>query len=39
VILERYVGPKEWDAVAYVERIRRLLEAEVPSTARGRGDS
>jgi peroxiredoxin len=38
-VIERYVGPKEWDAVAYVERIRRLLEAEVPSSARGRGDS
>lgn len=30
-VLERYVGPREWDAVAYVERIRRLLQAEVPS--------
>ena len=27
VILERYVGPKEWDSPAYVDRIRRLLEA------------
>jgi peroxiredoxin len=26
VILERYVGPKEWDAPVYVDRIRRLLE-------------
>jgi peroxiredoxin len=26
VILERYVGPKEWDSPAYVERIRRLVE-------------
>jgi peroxiredoxin len=26
VIVERFVGPKEWDAPAYVERIRRLLE-------------
>ncbi|MBW2494177.1 MAG: TlpA family protein disulfide reductase [Deltaproteobacteria bacterium] len=25
VVLERYVGPKEWDAKAYVDRIRRLL--------------
>ena len=25
VVLERYVGPKEWDAAAYVDRIRRLL--------------
>lgn len=30
-IVERYVGPKEWDAEAYVERIRRLAEAAVPS--------
>jgi peroxiredoxin len=27
VIVERYVGPKEWDSPAYVERIRRLLES------------
>jgi len=26
VVLERYVGPKEWDAEAYVDRIRRLLD-------------
>ena len=26
VILERYVGQKEWDAPVYVDRIRRLLE-------------
>jgi peroxiredoxin len=39
VVVERYVGPKEWDAVAYVDRIRRLLEAEVPSGARRLGDS
>jgi len=32
-IVERYVGPKEWDAEAYVERIRRLAEAAVPSGA------
>jgi len=25
VVLERYVGPKDWDADAYVDRIRRLL--------------
>jgi peroxiredoxin len=25
VVLERYVGPKEWDADAYVDRIRRLM--------------
>lgn len=27
VILERYVGPREWDAPAYVDRIARLLAA------------
>jgi peroxiredoxin len=32
-VVERYVGPKEWDAAAYVDRIRRLLAAEVPSNA------
>jgi len=31
VIVERYVGPKRWDAEAYVERIRRLLPPAVPS--------
>jgi peroxiredoxin len=25
VVVERYIGPKEWDAPSYVERIRRLL--------------
>jgi peroxiredoxin len=25
VILERYIGPKDWDAPAYVERLQRLL--------------
>jgi peroxiredoxin len=25
VIVERYIGPKEWDAAAYVTRIRKLL--------------
>ena len=25
VILERYVGSKEWDSPAYLDRIRRLL--------------
>jgi peroxiredoxin len=34
-VVERYVGPKEWDAVPYVERIRRLVAAEVPSSAVG----
>ncbi len=27
VVVERYVGPREWDARAYVSRIRDLLEA------------
>ena len=27
VILERYVGPRDWDSPAYVARLRRLLEA------------
>ena len=26
-IVERYVGPREWDAKEYVERIRELIEA------------
>ena len=26
VIVERYIGPKDWDAPAYVERVRRLLD-------------
>jgi len=25
VVVERYIGPKDWDAPAYVERLRRLL--------------
>jgi hypothetical protein len=36
-VVERYIGPKEWDAAAYVDRIRRLLQAEVPSAAAGVG--
>jgi peroxiredoxin len=31
VVLERYIGAKEWDAEVYVERIRRLLGGGVPS--------
>ena len=31
VILERYVGSKEWDSPAYVERIRRVI-ADAPDT-------
>jgi len=26
VIVERYIGPKEWDAPLYLERVRSLLE-------------
>jgi peroxiredoxin len=38
VVLERYIGAKEWDAEAYVERIRRLLPAGLPSrSAQGAG--
>jgi peroxiredoxin len=33
VIVERYIGSKEWDAPAYLERIRRLLRGEVSSAA------
>ena len=36
-VVERYIGPKEWAAPAYVDRIRRLLEAEVPSSPAGVG--
>jgi hypothetical protein len=25
VIIERYVGPKQWDAALYLQRIQRLL--------------
>jgi peroxiredoxin len=32
-VVERYVGAKEWDAAAYLERIRRLLRGELPSAA------
>jgi peroxiredoxin len=33
VIVERYIGSKDWDAPAYIERIRRLLRGAVPSAA------
>ena len=32
VILERYVGQKQWDAPVYVDRIRRLLEGSRDTT-------
>jgi len=31
VVSERYIGAKEWDAEAYVARIRRLLQTGLPS--------
>ena len=37
VIVERYVGQKDWDAPAYTARIRRLIAGDVPSDA-ARGD-
>jgi peroxiredoxin len=30
VIVERYVGPREWDHPDYVERVQRLIEASKP---------
>jgi len=27
-VLERYIGPKEWDAPAYVARLRRIIEGD-----------
>ena len=33
VIVERYVGGREWDSPPYVARIRRLIDGEVPSPA------
>ena len=33
-VLERYVGPRDWDAPAYVARIRQLLAATPASGAR-----
>lgn len=27
VVVERYIGPKDWDSEAYVARIRRLVES------------
>jgi len=31
-VVERYVGPRDWNAAAYLERLRRLLHGE-PETA------
>jgi peroxiredoxin len=40
VVLERYIGAKEWDAEVYVERIRRLLRTGLPSgSAQGAGSA
>jgi peroxiredoxin len=30
VLIARYIGPRQWDAPAYVDRIRRLLEMPTP---------
>jgi peroxiredoxin len=30
IVVERYIGPKEWAAPAYVSRVRRLLDAGTP---------
>jgi peroxiredoxin len=30
VVIERFVGPKEWDAAAYVDLLRRLLAEPTP---------
>ena len=32
VVVERYIGPKDWDAPSYVDRVRRLL-AETAGTS------
>jgi peroxiredoxin len=30
VLVTRYIGPRDWDAPAYVDRIRRLMEMPTP---------
>ena len=30
-IVERYIGGKDWDSPAYIDRIRRLLRPALPS--------
>ena len=30
IVVERYIGPKEWASPAYVTRVRRLLDAGMP---------
>jgi peroxiredoxin len=32
-ILERYVGPREWDAAAYLDRLRSLVESAAQAVA------
>lgn len=39
VIVERYIGGKDWDAPAYVDRIRRLITGEVTSSAARGGEA
>jgi hypothetical protein len=26
-VVERYVGPKDWDAAAYIARLRKIIDA------------
>lgn len=33
LIVERYIGPKDWDSPAYVARVRRLLDGTPTSSA------
>jgi hypothetical protein len=37
VILERYVGPKDWDSAVYLDRIRRLLASGARSEPKASG--
>jgi peroxiredoxin len=38
-VVERFVGPKEWDAAPYVARIRRLIEASPQVVSGAREDT
>lgn len=38
VIIERYIGGREWDSPPYVARIRRLIDGAVPSSAAPGGE-
>jgi len=37
VVVERYVGPRDWDDPLYAERLRRLLDGGAPTAAGGSG--